>query len=87
MHTREISVRISHYTLTKRGKAALFSINSFSEDSLDWDDKFLSDKSLEEILILYTDKVKTYAINFDDVFSYRIVVRDEDCRLVKIFNA
>lgn len=54
---------------------------------LEQEEKFFTDRSLEDILSSYVDKTKVFATNFDDVNWYRVVVRDTDRRLVKIFKA
>lgn len=59
----------------------------YSDEFLEQEVKFLTDKSLEEVLQSYVDKTEVFASFVDKKQWYRIVVRDTECRLVKIFKA
>lgn len=86
MRTRNVSVYVFSYP--EKVKLPLYP-HFFDEldEVLEHKDKFLSDKSLEEVLQRYVDKTEVYASFVDKVNWYRIVVRDTECRLVKIFKA
>lgn len=86
MRTRKVSVYVFSYP--EKVKLPLYPL-FFDEldEVLEQEDKFLSDKSLEEILQRYVDKTEVYASFVDKILWYRIVVRDTDGRLVKIFKA
>ncbi len=86
MRTRKVSVYVFSYP--EKVKLPLYPF-FFDEtgEVLEQEDKFLTDKSLEEILQRYVDKTEVFASFVDDIQWYRIVVRDTDGRLVKIFKA
>lgn len=86
MRTRNVSVYVFSYP--EKIKLPLYP-HYFDEldEVLEFDDKFLTDKSLEEILQRYVDKTEVFASLVDKIQWYRIVVRDTDGRLVKIFKA
>lgn len=86
MRTRKVSVYVFSYP--EKVKLPLYPF-FFDEtgEVLELEDKFLTDKSLEEILQRYVDKTGVFASFVDDIQWYRIVVRDTEGRLVKIFKA
>ncbi len=83
MRTRKVSVFVFSYPL--KAKLPLYPIDI--GEVLEHEDKFLTDKSLEEILQRYVDKTEVFASFVDEIQWYRIVVRDTEGRLVKIFKA
>lgn len=88
MRTRKVFVKVFHYPLKNHSVPAMFSL--FFDDlgeTLDYEDCFESDRSLESIMESQTFKTYQYACNFDEQFFYRIVIYDFDDRLVKIFKA
>lgn len=86
MRTRKVSVYVFSYP--EKVKLPLYPQFFFCEDEvLEIQQKFLSDKSLEEVLQLYVDKTEVFASFVDKLQWYRIVVRDTEGRLVKIFKA
>ncbi len=86
MCTRKVTVYVFSYP--EKVKLPLFPL-FFDEtcEVLELDEKFLTDKSLEVILQRYVDKTKVFASFVDKIQWYRIVVRDTEGRLVKIFKA
>ena len=86
MSTRKVSVYVFSYP--EKHKLPLYPL-FFDElgEVLEQEEKFLTDKSLEEVLQLYVDKIEVFASFVDKIQWYRIVVRDTECRLVKIFKA
>ena len=87
MRTRKVSVYVFSYP--EKHKLPLYPLFFDVElgEVLEQEDKFLTDKSLEEILLRYVDKTEVFASFCDKIQWYRIVVRDTDGRLVKIFKA
>ncbi len=86
MRTRKVSVYVFSYP--EKVKLPLYPL-FFDElcEVLEQEDQFLTDKSLEEILQRYVDKTEVFASFVDKIQWYRIVVRDTEGRLVKIFKA
>lgn len=86
MRTRKVSVYVFRYP--EKVKLPLYPL-FFDElgEVLEHKEKFLTDKSLEEILQRYVDKTEVFASFYDEIQWYRIVVRDTEGRLVKIFKA
>lgn len=86
MRTRKVSVYVFSYP--EKVKLPLYpNFFVFSDEVLELDEKFLTDKSLEEVLQSYVDKTEVFASSVDSIHWYRIVVRDTEGRLVKIFKA
>ena len=87
MRTRKVSIYVFSYP--EKHKLPLYPLFFDVElgEVLEQEDKFLTDKSLEEILQLYVDKTEVFASFVDKIQWYRIVVRDTEGRLVKIFKA
>lgn len=86
MLTRKVSVYVFSYP--DKVKLPLYPL--FFDDLgevLEQEEKFLTDKSLEDVLQLYVDKTELFASFVDKIQWYRIVVRDTEGRLVKIFKA
>ncbi len=86
MRTRKVSVYVFSYPEKHKLPLYPFSFDEFGE-VLELEEKFLTDKSLEEVLQRYVDKTEVFASFVDNILWYRIVVRDTDGRLVKIFKA
>lgn len=86
MRTRKVSVYVFSYP--EKFKLPLYP-NFFvqSDEVLEQEEKFLTDKSLEEVLQSYVDKTDVFASFVDKIQWYRIVVRDTEGRLIKIFKA
>lgn len=86
MCTRKVSVYVFSYP--EKVKLPLYP-NMFEErdEVLELREKYLTDKSLEEVLQRYVDKTEVFASFVDKIQWYRIVVRDTEGRLVKIFKA
>ena len=86
MRTRKVSVYVFSYP--EKEKLPLYP-HYFDEldEVLEQDEKFLTDESLEEVLRSYVDKTEVFASFVDNIQWYRIVVRDTEGRLVKIFKA
>lgn len=86
MRTRKVTVLVFSYpedfnsTLSYKRLLEIHEVVEFS-------DKFLSCQSLETILREYIDKVDVYASFIDELRWYRIIVRDSDSRISKIFKA
>ena len=76
MRTRKVSVYVFSYPENVNGG-----------EVLEQSEKFLTDRTLEEVLKSYVDKTEVFASFVDKIQWYRIVVRDTDGRLVKIFKA
>lgn len=86
MRTRKVSVYVFSYP--EKVKLPLYpNFFVYSDESLVHKENLLSDKSLEEVLQSYVDKTDVFASFVDKVQWYRIVVRDTEGRLVKIFKA
>lgn len=87
MCTRKVSVYVFSYP--EKVKLPLYPLFFDVEDGevLEHEEKFLTDKSLEEVLLSYVDKTEVFASFVDNIQWYRIVVRDSEGRLVKIFKA
>lgn len=86
MSSRKVSVYVFSYP--EKVKLPLYPHFFVSSDEvLEFEDKFITDKSLEEVLQLYVDKTEVFVKFVDKIQWYRIVVRDTEGRLVKIFKA
>lgn len=86
MRTRKVSVYVFSYP--EKVKLPLYpNFFVYSDEVLEQEEKFLTDKSLEEVLQSYVDKTEVFASFVDNIQWYRIVVRDTEGRLVKIFKA
>lgn len=86
MSTRNVSVFVFSYPvdyITTLSYTRLLEIR----EVLEFKDKFLTSKSLEQLLAEYIDKVDVYASFIDDVRCYRIVLKDNDRRIFKIHKA
>lgn len=86
MRTRKVSVYVFSYPEKNKIPLYPFFFDDFDE-VLEQSDKLLTDKSLEDVLQSYVDKTELFASFDDKVQWYRIVVRDTEGRLVKIFKA
>lgn len=86
MRTRKVSVYVFSYP--EKVKLSLYpNFFVYSDEVLEHEEKFLTDKSLEEVLRSYVDKTEVFASFVDKIQWYRIVVRDNEGRLLKIFKA
>ena len=56
-------------------------------EELVFSDSFLTDKLLVDVLSEYCEKADSYASLCEDEHVYRVIVRDSDNRLLKIFKA
>ena len=86
MRTRKVTVLIVSYPEDFNRSLSIKRLLDIRE-VVEFTDKFLSSKSLEEILDVYLDKVDVYASLNDDLRWYRIVVRDENSRISNIYKA
>lgn len=87
MTTRKVSVYVFSYP-EKFILPIMFPIISGDlVEVIEQEDKFLTDKSLKEVMQSYVDKTEVFASLDGKIKWYRIVVRDTYCRLVKIFKA
>lgn len=84
MRTRKVSVYVFSYP--EKHKFSLYELGELGE-VLEQSEKFLTDKSLEEVLQSYVDKTEVFASFVENIQWYRIVVRDTEGRLLKIFKA
>ena len=86
MNTRKITVHVFSYP---SDFCKTFSIKRLSEtqERLEYTDNFLSDKTLEQLLVTYTGKVAVYASYIDEIRCYRIVLKDNERRIFKIHKA
>lgn len=87
MSTRKVSVFVFSYPETVKVPTMFPLFSDELGEVLEFQYKFLSDSSLEDVLSIYVEKTKVFAINKDCVFWYRVVVRDTEGRIVKIFKA
>ena len=87
MLTRKVSVYVFSYPENVKVPSMFPFFCDELGEVLEHEEKFLTDKSLEEILQRYVDKTEVFASFDDNIKWYRIVVRDTDGRLVKIFKA
>lgn len=86
MRTRKVSVYVFSYP--EKVKLPFYpNFFVYSDEVLEHVEKFLTDKSLEEVLRSYVDKTEVFASFVDKIQWYRIVVRDNEGRLLKIFKA
>lgn len=86
MRTRKVSVYVFSYP--EKVKLPIYpNFFDYGDEVLEQAEKILSDKSLEEVLQSYVDKTEVFASFVDKIQWYRIVVRDTEGRLVKIFKA
>ena len=86
MHTRKVSVYVFSYPVNAKIPMLALFLDELGE-VLEFEDKFLSDTSLEDILKIYVEKTKELSSFEDSIKWYRVVVRDSDGRLVKMFKA
>lgn len=87
MRTRKVSVFIFSYPENVKVPTMFPLFCDELGEVLEYQDKFLTDKSLEEVLQLYVDKTSVFASFEDTIKWYRVVVRDNDGRLVKLFKS
>lgn len=86
MRTRKVSVYVFSYP--EKVKLPLYpNFFVYGDEVLEHEEKFLTDKSLEEVLRSYVDKTEVFASFVDKLQWYRIIVRDNEGRLLKIFKA
>lgn len=87
MRTRQVSVYVFSYPEKVKFPIMFPLFCDELGEVLEQEEKFLTDKSLEEVLQRYVDKTEVFASFVDKIQWYRIVVRDTEGRLVKIFKA
>ena len=86
MKTRKVKVRIyrmPEYSL----RAVSLALLSQVEDELFYQTTRITDKSLSDLLTQYQDFVHRCSAFEDDVFVYRILVRDSENRISLYFKA
>lgn len=86
MRTRKVSAYVFSYPVNAKIPMLALFLDELGE-VLEFEDKFLSDKPLDELLKIYEDKASVFASFDDNIKWYRVIVRDTDGRLVKIFKA
>lgn len=87
MRTRKVSVYVFSYPEKVKLPIMFALFCDELGEVLEHVEKFLTDKSLEEVMQKYVDKTEVFASFVDKIQWYRIVVRDTEGRLVKIFKA
>lgn len=87
MRTRKVSVYVFSYSEKVKLPIMFPLFCDELGEVLEQEDKFLTDKSLEEVLQSFVDKTEVFASFDDKIKWYRVVVRDTEGRLVKIFKA
>lgn len=84
---RKVTVYIFRLDDLTYGTIALaFSVNAVPIEDLELHDHFLTDKSLFEILDVYTKKIEAFASLMDKPYYYRLVIRDSHDRIVRIIK-
>lgn len=86
MRTRKVNVFIFEYPEDMNKTLSLRRLFEVSEELI-FADSFLSDKLLVDLLSVYCEKAENYASLHEDNLVYRVIVRDSDNRLFKIFKA
>lgn len=86
MRTRKVNVFIFEYPEDMNKTLSLRRLFEVSEELI-FSDSFLSDKLLIDILLEYCQKAEFYSSLCEDKHVYRVIVRDSDNRLLKIFTA
>lgn len=86
MRTRKVNVFIFKYPEDMNRTLSLRRLFEISEELI-FTDSFLSDQLLVDLLSVYCEKTEKYASLCEDNFVYRVIVRDSDNRLLKIFKA
>ena len=86
MYTRKVTVHVFSYP-ADFGKTLSIKRLIETPEVLEYIDIFVSDCSLEELMLRYIDKVDVYASFVDDVRCYRIVLKDNERRIYKIHKA
>lgn len=86
MNTRKVTIYVYSYPADFWGTLSLKRILETPE-VLEYIDNFISDRSLEELLVSYIDKVDVYASLVDDIRCYRIVIKDNERNIFTIHKA
>lgn len=86
MRTRKVTVIVFEYPEDMTKTMSLKRLFEIDEELIFWDE-FFTDKSLDSLISDYHCKVERYAAFSDEVHCYRVIVRDIEGRLVKIFKA
>ncbi len=86
MRTRKVNVFIFEYPEDMNKTLSLRRLFEVSEE-LVFADSFFTDKLLVDLLSEYCEKAEDYSSLCEDKHVYRVIVRDSDNRLLKIFNA
>lgn len=87
MRTRKVSVYVFSYPEKVKLPIMFPLFCDELGEVLEQEDKFLTDKSLEDVMRSYVDKTHVFASFDDKIKWFRVVVRDTDGRLVNIFKA
>lgn len=86
MRTRKVNVFIFEYPEDMIKTLSLRRLFEVSEELI-FADAFLSDQLLVDLLSVYCEKAEKYASLLEGNRVYRVIVRDSDNRLLKIFKA
>ena len=86
MSSRKVKVSVFSYPEDYNRTLSLKRISEIVEQ-VEILDEFFSSKSLEQLMSEYVDKVDIYASFVDELRWYRIVLRDSESRLVKLYKA
>ena len=83
--SRKVSVYIYQYPEDANRTMSLRRFMEMSEELI-WNDFFVSDDDLRDLLKVYKQKLIDYSALVGEPHVYRIVIRDSDSRLVVSFR-
>ena len=81
MRTRRVYVSVFSYPEDYNRTLSLKRIGEMKE-KVELRDEFKSSRSLEDILLSYSDRISVFASFVDEIRWYRVVVRDSDGRVI-----
>lgn len=84
MRTRKVSVIIFKYPEDMTKSLSLKRLFEIDEELI-FLDEFITDKSLDDLILQYRRKLERYAAFSDEVHCYRVILRDYESR--RVFTA